>query len=212
MEQKPDKKTLKDRYRDIAPLFKEEKTQNFTTLVLTLIAFVIFGLFAIEPTITTIIQLRKQLSDSQIVLDKLQNKIDNLKLLQQQYSLLDQDLLAVFKAVPKTPTVPLLAGQLNAIALEHNLKLIRLQILEVEIARTKTASASASEDANTTNNNGSFSFLIDVQGQQSDMTNFLSSLVNFDRIVTIDTLSETRDPQKDTQSILSIRGKAYFKE
>lgn len=204
MEKKLDKQTLKKRYEDIIPLFKEEKTQNFTTTVLTLIAFVIFGLFAINPTITTIAQLRKQLSDSQFVYDKLQEKINNLKTLQVQYAQMTDDLGLVLKAIPESPTIPLVTGQVHALVVKNNLELIRLQVLQIEL------SASNASNSAVLKQNGSFVFLLDAKGTTVDTARFLSSLINTQRIITIDTLSATRDSEKTGLMTISLRARAYF--
>lgn len=204
---KSQKKVLLNRYQDLIPLFKEEKTQNFTTLVLTLIAFSVFGLFAINPTISTIVNLKKQISDSEFVLEKLKEKITSLQRLQQEYSLLvSNDIPIIFKAIPETPAVPLLVGQLQELTIENNLTLNRLQVLQIELAGSKKATPSATIKSDS----GSFAFNLDVKGQNFNITNFISELVNFDRIVTIDSLSITGD-SKTGESTLSLRGKAYFK-
>ena len=201
------KKLLINRYKDLIPLFKEEKTQNFTTLVLTLVAFSVFGLFAINPTIATIVNLKKQISDSKFILDKLEEKLINLQILQQKYSLLlNTDIPIIYNAIPQNPTVPLLAGQLQELIIENNLTINRLQFLQVELAVAKNATTLAIISTD----NGSFAFNLDVVGSPSNITNFISQLVNFDRIVTIDTLSITKD-SKTGENTLSLRGKAYFK-
>ena len=130
-----------------------------------------------------------------------------MQILQQQYSLLvDTDIPIIFNAIPKTPAVPLIAGQVQELAFENNLTLNRLQVLQVELARSKKATESAGVNPD----NGSFTFNLDVKGAPFNITNFIAELVNFDRIVTIDTLSITKD-SKSGESTLSLRGKAYFK-
>ncbi len=206
-----DKKTLLERYKDIIPLFKEEKTQNFTTLIFTLISVSVFGLFAINPTVATIAQLRKQLDDSHFVFDKLQEKINNLKLLHDEYVRLDRDLLAVLKAIPQEPTVALLTGQVHALVVKNNLQLTHLQILQVELAKANLATSSALP-GKSAGNFGSFTFVLDAQGEKTNVEHFISSLINLDRIITIDTLAVTKDPLKSSVSQISLRAKAYFKQ
>ncbi len=210
MEQ-PDNKTankniLINRYKTLIPIFKEEKTQNFTSLVLTIIAFSIFGFFAINPTIATIAQLKKQLSDSHFVYDKLDEKIKNLQSLQQQYMLLGKDLSVVTKAIPRIPTVPLLTAQLQAVALNNHMTIKRLQVFQVELAHASPETTSKKNS----DYPGSFAFAVDTEGSFPDITRYLSSLTNFERIVTIDTFAITKGATENNNGI-SIRGKAYFK-
>lgn len=188
----------KNKYLDILPYFTQEKTKNFTTLIFTLLAVSFFGFFAIHPTLSTIAQLKRQLTDSQFVNQKLQEKISALSELQKQYTELQEDIPDVFSAIPQTPSTPLLTGQLQLLALDSDISILRLQIFEVELYQGQQEK------------NSSFAFSLEAQGEQDKLLNFLSSLVNFERIVTIDTLSFTKVETEGTFN-LSLRGKAYFK-
>lgn len=192
----------KSKYQALLPNFKEEKTQAFTTLALTLVAFIVFGFFAINPTISTIIHLKKELSDSQFVDDKLEEKIRNLSILQKKYVSLENQLPILYAAVPQTPIAPVFTAQIQAIANKSNVKISRLQVYQVELYVTKTIKKDSS-----------FAFSIEVLGDNENISKFLSSLVNFDRIITIDTFSITKDKEsKENQNLqLNIRGRSYFK-
>lgn len=192
----------KSKYQALLPNFKEEKTQAFTTLALTLVAFIVFGFFAINPTISTIIHLKKELSDNQFVDDKLQEKIRNLSILQKKYVSLENQLPILYAAVPQTPIAPVFTAQIQAIANKSNVKISRLQVYQVELYVTKTIKKDSS-----------FAFSIEVFGESENISKFLSSLVNFDRIITIDTFSITKDKEsKENQNLqLNIRGRSYFK-
>ena len=70
----------------LLPPIKNENTRIITTLILTFAAMTFFGAFAINPTLTTIVNLKKQLEDSQIVYNKLVEKNNNLSFLLNQYN------------------------------------------------------------------------------------------------------------------------------
>lgn len=195
-------KFSKTKYQAYLPNFKEEKTQAFTTLAFTLVAFCIFGFFAINPTISTIIRLRKELSDSQFVDDKLQEKITNLSVLQQKYSVLESQLPFVYSAIPQTPIAPIFTAQIQAIADKSSVKISRLQVYQVELYTTKLIKKDSS-----------FAFSIEVLGSLDNVSKFLSSLVNFERIIAIDTFSTTRAKDLEQNGIiqLNVRGRSYFK-
>lgn len=204
--EKATKKDTKNKYVNLLPYyFKEEKVQNFTTLSLTLLAFSIFGFFAINPTIATIVHLRKQVSDSRFVNQKLEEKITNLGILQQKYAKVTQDVPVVLKSLPKTPTVPLLTAQVLALAQNKHVALTQMQILQVELAKSTT---SPTQNAKAS---GSFGFILEGQGSYSDVVSFLSSLVNLERIITIDALSFGKRGNGNVLEV-SLRGKAYFKQ
>jgi len=200
---KKNKEILKinKKYLRMLPDLKNKKTQNFIGLSLTLMSLCIFGFFAISPTISTIVQLRKQIKDNEDYYEKLVGKIDNLNTLQTKYNLLQQDLSLVLIAIPKTPTVPRVTGQLQTLAKENNIKLGRIQTSEVDLFPGKNDSKLYS-----------FSFSLDSQGSYEDLLNFISSLVDFERTTTIETVSISpgNDLKKAESLIMSIKGNVYF--
>lgn len=200
------KSTLKKEYLQIIPYFKEEKTQTYTSLALTLIALTIFGFFAINPTISTIIQLKKQLKDDTVVDQKLSEKISNLTILQQKYSLLEKDLPLVTDALPEKPDGPIFIGKVQGLTQELNAKISRIQSSAVDLTKPRDNLTKFS----------SFTFSIEGESAtQKDIVSFLSSLSNIDRLMTFDVLSINNklDKEKNISNFsFSIRGKTYFKK
>ena len=124
------------RYREylkLLPIIKHENTRIITTLILTFASLSFFGIFAINPTLSTIITLKKQLSDSQLVDEKLVTKINNLSSLQQQYSQLSPDLPTVLNAIPQSAQVPTLMGQVFAISKQLNVQIISLAVSDAQL-------------------------------------------------------------------------------
>lgn len=189
-----------NKYLEMLPDFQEKKTQAFITLTLTLIALSIFGFFAISPTLSIIAQLQKQLEDSIFVNQKLEEKIKNLAILQQKYNLLQNDLTIVLSAVPKTPTVPLLVGQIHALANAHAIVLSRIQVFEVDLSKTQTPK-----------NYSSFAFILEGEGTYAQIADFTQDLAHFERIVTIDSFTIAAGLDPNDKQKLSLRGKAHFK-
>lgn len=190
---------LKELYKNFSPILKQEKTQKFSTLILTLVALSLFGVFAINPTITTIIHLQKQLSDNHFIDQKLQEKIINLNSLQTQFSSIKEDLPIILNAIPQKPTVPLLAAQLQGVAQKNQVTVERLQVFQVELSKQQNIKG-----------HGSFGFTMDIEGSHANITKFLSSLIGFERIVSIENIALGNSKTKDILT-LSLRGKAYFK-
>lgn len=190
------------RYREylkLLPDLKHENTRLITTLIMTLIAMSFLGIFAINPTLSTIVTLKKQLSDSELVLERLQTKNRNLSSLLGQYSSLNADIPVVFDAVPENPKIPPLIGQISALGKEARVSIKSIRVSEVQLAGGK-------EDPK----GGSFVFFLETEGAYEDMMNFASSITVINRIVTIESLSINKDPStKDI--VFSVRGRGYFK-
>lgn len=195
----------KSKYLEFLPKFKEEKTKKFTTLVFTLLAFSFFGFFAINPTLSTIAELKKELSDNQFVNQKLDEKISNLSILNQKYDLLKEDLPNITLIMPPNPNPTLLAGQIQAIAAENNVNISSLQIFEIEVS--KNIGPNSAEDPKSYSK---FIFSFGIQGLYTDLKKFLASFTGFQRIITIENMS-VRGSNNITMEI-DIKASSYFKK
>jgi len=119
-------------YIKLFPAIQGKKVKQYTTLILTFVSMTLFGIFAINPTITTVIELRRTLDDAKFVNNKLGEKIENLGTLKDKYDRLGQDLLVVNAAVPHKPDISLLLAQVQGVARESAVTITTLQALEVE--------------------------------------------------------------------------------
>lgn len=188
------------KYLKLMPSFKDKKTQAFTTIALTFLALSFFGFFAINPTLSTIAKLKKELADSQLVDEKLDKKIQALSILQNQYSLLQNDLPIIYQAVPQEPQVPLLMAQTQSLAKTSGMSLLRIEALQVELARKKI----------TDKKTKAYVFAIQGSGTFNQIMDFSSAFINFERVTTLDVISITQ-PEGGTTLNVNMRAKAYYK-
>jgi len=183
----------------VLPNMQEGNTPHFVMLALTFVALSFFGIFAINPTLTTIANLKKQVADSKQVDKELTTKINNLSALQQQYNQMGSDMTNIYAAVPQNADVPLLSAQVEALAKRHTLSVTTYRVAEVQIASVKPD-----------NKIKSFIFTLQAEGNYSDMLSFSSELANFSRLVTVESMEIGRDSKTD-DLVLTLRGRQYFK-
>ncbi len=194
--------TIKDTYLEtLLPRFKEERVRAFLTLATTLIAISIFSFFAINPTLTTIAQLKKQLSDDQFVDQKLVQKIANVSSLQQNYIQIQGSIPNVLSAIPVNPDIPLLSADIQAIG----------QASQVSVSRISTLPVLLTSDA-PTNGFLTYTFNIAAEGSLTNMSHFINAVQSFNRITTIDNISLTKVGNSSNIVDVNIAGKAYFKK
>lgn len=184
-----------DKYLELIPDFKKEKTQKFTTVVLTIIAIIILALFAINPTLSTIANLQKQLDDAKFVTGRLDEKINNLSVLQAKYNSISSDLPILYETIPQKPEVPKFTGQLQSLAQSSNLKIVNLQISDIVISK----------------NLSFYTFNLTAQGQYEDIINFLNKAVAMQRIISNFQISINQPSAENSLPQLNLRGKALFK-
>ncbi|HVA96870.1 MAG TPA: type 4a pilus biogenesis protein PilO [Candidatus Acidoferrales bacterium] len=187
-------------YLKLLPNMQEETTRSFVTLALTFGALSFFGIFAINPTLSTIADLQKQLADDQQTDQQLQTKINNLSSLEQQYNQLGSNLTNIYAAVPQNADVPLLSAQIAALAKKHNLQLNAFRIAEIQLATiTKNPKTQ------------SFVFTMQADGNYNDMLAFTAELAKVSRVITIESMDIGRNSQTNNL-VLTLRGRQYFKQ
>lgn len=181
------------------PDFQQQRTQSILTLTFTLVALSVFGIFAITPTVTTILELQKQKEDNAFVEEKISQKKANLAALSQSYALLEPDLRYVFNAIPQTPDIPNLTGKLYALGKSANVEITRIQSSEVDLTKSQEGPQKFS----------SFPVTIEATGSYPALKQYIDSLGTFDRILTITSLAITKGQTGVLK--LNIQAKAYFK-
>lgn len=195
------KNFTKSRYFAMLPYLQNEKTKKLTSIILTLTFVAIFGIFAISPTVSTIIKLKKELADKQSIEKSLQEKIKNLSILQERYAEIGVDIPYVLDAIPDKPQVALLMSQIQSIARDTNITISNLQNLAVELFSQNIGGEQ----------HFSYSFSVSGTGSFQNIIAFLSQLVNMQRIINVDTLSIDKAAEGVGGLKFSLQGEALYK-
>jgi Tfp pilus assembly protein PilO len=186
-------------YKNLVPYFKKEKNQKYFTIVLTLTASIFFILFAINPTVSTIINLRKQLADAKVVDEKLTQKINNLTALSQQYQNIQDDLPFIMDAIPQNPKAPELVGQIQSIGQESSVQINNVEIMPLNLNVTSSTKSS------------SFEFNVMGEGSFENVQSFISNLINMQRAVSVTSIQLTSSGGDENINFI-LKGLSYFKK
>ncbi len=171
-------------------------------IILTLFALSFFGIFAINPTLTTIVNLKRQLADANLAVSNLQVKIQNIELLQQKYTALSPDLNVILSAIPTSPSAPTLFGKIQSFAKNNQVTIQALEVKHVGlISRNGDRMVSSS-----------FPFSLTASGSYTNLEQFLTGLTSIDRIITINSISLGRDTLNPNVLQLTVNAKAYYQE
>lgn len=195
------KSLSKTKYLDFIARLEKEKAQQYASVILTFSALSIFGIFAINPTLSTIAQLHRQLEDTKAVDLKLQEKLNNLSSLQQQYQTLQPDLAYIQTALPETASVTLFTAKIQSLAATSDVAINGLSTGDTLLTSTSSAK----------NVPESITFSVDIAGNREKVNEFLLGLSRLDRISTLEVFSVSTNSEKEKETVLSIRGKTYFK-
>ena len=193
-------KNVLKRSPEVLKQIEDEKYVVYIYIILTLLTVSFFGLFAINPTLATISNLNKQYEDNKIVYEGLRQKLLSLKALGSEYEQIKPSLNKIFSAVPTTTQIPLLTRQLESLTTTHELTLEKLEFGNVELYPAKKTNSPLF----------SFSFNITVSGNDTNIKNFITDLMNFDRIINLERVV-TSDSKVDGGGAF-ITGRAYFQK
>lgn len=189
-------------YKDyLAKKFKDQdkkKIAGSLYIIFSLITLSIFGLFAINPSLSTVSNLQKQYNDDKLVLDALKTKILALSSLNQQYVALNPELFYVDSAIPTSAKVALLTRQVETLASSYNLNIKNLDFSTIELFPLSNVNSSIY----------SFTFNLQVEGEDGAISNFVSDFIDFSRLISVDRMSISKSA--DGSSTANVVGKAYF--
>lgn len=191
-----------NKYLVLLPNFGNKNTKKFTTIILTLIAVSLFGLFAINPTLSTIAKLQKELEDNQFIDNSLRQKISNLSVLQQKYSALQNDLPIILNTIPQDSQIPLVMGEIQSLVKQSNIQLESLQNFQVELVKNN----------DTNNKYYSFEFSVSGFGSYDEISRFINSLANMQRLIDIKALAINRQTDTNASLRFTLRGIAFYKK
>lgn len=205
------------RYKDfflnvVAAYNNKPDLKIYLELVLSLVTIVAFSVFAIRPTLLTIIQLTKEISDKEESVINLNQKIKDLQTANFLLQSRTDDLILISQAIPDGPSPDIFIRQIEKIIKDSNLSIINFSLSDVvylgENKKTSKSDVSLEELAKRSD---SLPFTISLTGNYQSIYNFLSVMENMRRPVKIDTLainSNTLD--LENKLILNLSGRIPY--
>jgi ABC-type Na+ efflux pump permease subunit len=195
-------------YNYIDPLVTNPIVKSSAPPIFNLITVIIFLVFVIRPTVTTIFELQKEISEKQKILEGLNQKADSLTSGKRNLELIDPEKRKkIGEAVPQEVNVVSIIQSLNQSA---------------GLAASSSASPSASvatlqlQPVTIINNNNQKAglnleevlFSYNLQKPYNQLLNTLNNNIKTPRLINSEGLTINR--QGDDVPTLTINGKAYF--
>lgn len=188
-------------FTHIKPFAKVPIVRTYGSTIFTLLITIIFIVYAIRPTIETILVLQKHLTDSSEVLEKVNLKAKNLSLSKQNYEKLDSDFKSKLSVViPDTAQIGSITQTLEQAAKRHEASVSALQIQPL-VVETKVD--------NRVGTISEIAFTFNIEGEYKNLILMLQDLKSSDRLFSIDNLSLSK-LNEGAGLIMSLSGKAYY--
>ena len=185
----------------IRPFTKLPIVRTYGSATFTLVVMTIFIFYAIKPTVETILVLQKKLEDSTQVLEKGNQKANNLSQGKANFEKLDPNIKAtISQAIPDTVSLKSVVQTLEQVAKTHEASVSAIQIQPLIFTTKKENQlGSISEVA----------FTFNAAGEYTKLTAILQDLKSSARLISIDSVSLSKSDEGNSL-IMSISGKAYY--
>ncbi len=186
----------------IRPLTRLPIVKNYGPIIFSLVTISILVFFAIKPTVETILVLQKKLADSNELLQKVTQKVNDLSLGKENYDRLDQTVKDKLSGlIPNTISLKSAIQALEQTAKVNEASISALQIQPL-VLDTKT-------DTNQVGLINEVSFVFNIEGDYKNLIALLQSLKTSSRLISIDRVSLSK-ASDGTTLVISLSGKAFY--
>lgn len=175
----------------------------YLELTLSIFTIIIFAIFAIKPTILTVIELNNEIKSKTALVQELNTKIKNLQTAGQILQTNASDLLYLEQALPDTAKPDNLVKQFEILALESNVKIVGISSSDVIINGKSNDKKKSGDQNSIALNADELAFSISISGDYQSLINYLTKLENLRRPLKIDSIA-INSTNTDNGKVISL--------
>lgn len=189
-------------YTFVKPLLRNKYVQSYSSITFSLVLIIVFVIFAIKPTLVTIIALQRSIDQQTQVLQELKDKGVDLSRGKDNYLSLDRDLRNTMEnLIPNTTDVTGIISSLNNLSLASQASVSGIQVQPTELTIKDKVLKKNSTLAEVF-------FTLNILTTYQQAVSFLDGLATSPRLFAIDSIS--MGARKDTDGLLvTINGRAF---
>lgn len=190
-------------FLNILNIYKSKPTLKvYLEIILSLSTIIIFSLFAIKPTVLTIIELNNEIKNKEDIIISLNQKIGNLK----QASLVLQNqspkLNLVNEAIPKSASLEILIDQLEKLSINHQVGILNIASTDLFISGESNKKIKAGDLKPLPGEAKELNLAISVTGNYQNLFDFLQSIENLRRPIKVDSFVINATNSTDNSRII----------
>lgn len=189
-------------YTYIKPILKNKYIKTYSGAIFSIITITIFSLFAIKPTVSTIVSLQKSIEEQNQLLEKIDQKTSSLTETKKNFDQLPTETKNNLESlIPSYTSLPELIKSISSIIDTHQATSSGLQIEQIylEGPGDKPIKKPITKE---------IAFLVNIQGTYPQLVSILEKLSKGDRLIKIGTANFNKT--EDGSITLSVSGKAYY--
>lgn len=190
-------------YTYIKPITENKTVKSVAPYIFSLITMIILIIFAIRPTVSTIINLQKNIENNKQILKGMEDKAQNLIQGKKNYENLPPDVkLKIGAAVPDKPAVISVISSLkNSSEPQASASALQIQpliLIDNSLQEEKKAKLSL----------GEIDFSYNVPSSFINLLKILQNIKNSPRLMQLNHVTMSKQPENP--AMLSITGKAFY--
>ena len=197
------------RYRsyflNIVNVYKQRRDLKvFLELILTLSTISFFAVFALKPTLLTVIELLKEIEAKEETVEIMNTKIQNLQQAQTLYIQEEARVSLLETAIPNNPVPDLFVRQVEGLATSYPVNLLGITIGEVTLLGEEKEKRSKNELSPLPEESKGITFSISIAGSYEGLVNFLAAFEDMRRPVKIDALNILSPQVEETENLVLV--------
>jgi Tfp pilus assembly protein PilO len=201
--------------RTIQTYNQKSDLKAYLELFLSLAAIIIFGLFAIRPTLINIGKLLTEIKAKEDVVNTMSEKIENLKTAQQIYNQNKGKVDTAKSAILDEPSPQTLIRQVEAASMDSSVFLTNLSISGVDLLGVTNAQVTPQTAQSLTDEN-ILTFSLTVTGDFNPLLSFLKEVENLRRPIKLNEVTLGKVISSQGESVLQLSltklGLPYLKD
>lgn len=184
----------------IEPVLKTPLIRTYGSVIFTIVALIVFILFAIKPTVQTIVVLQKTQENQKEVLQKIGKKSQDLSLAQNNFKSIDEVTKEKIKtAIPTSLQLGTLISSLENSTQNTTASVSAIQFQPISVDTAINPDPKIQE----------IEFTLNIQGNYGALKTVLDNLRASSRVLIIDKLSFNKI-EDGSGLIMTIAGKGYY--
>jgi len=197
----------KELFLNIMLLYKKRADlRMFLEIILSLSTIIVFSLFALKPTILTIIDLVKEINKKEEIVTILDKKIADLENARNKIDQEGQIIGVIKSAIPSIPDPEVFVKQIEGIAGKNGAKILGASVGKVTLLGKESESENKSDAEE-------MSVSISVNGSYPSLIAFARDLENLRRPVKVSSFGiNAASSQEEKTLVLIVSGKVPFLE
>lgn len=202
----------KEFFLNISSLYKKRNDlRAFLEIILSISTVVIFIVFALKPTILTVLGLTKEIQEKRATVAALSQKVTNLQSANKLFGQNQNSISVVDSAISSIPNPDVFSKQVAGLASKNSVSVLGLSIGEVMFVGTQTPKKATQDFRELPAGANEMSFSISVRGNYANLLSFIKDFENLRLISQMDTLGVSSSKTDAGQIVVAIiSGKVPF--